>query len=298
MARPRARLHDAGIAHRRLDLDRSVARDDGTLGFGDLSSARVAETAADRRRDEAQALALTWSSSARSGRLAVARRARGDDGVLAVLPYLQAAALPPLVRDALDDADVDLDDVRNRVRADLGADEQQLVKLRRVTAGSLAQPRRCSASPPYTLIAAVRRTSTSSRLRRRAARRQLVVARASRSLLAQLPRVPAAVSTMGSIERPLPLGPLTALQFAICYVNLAIPSTAARVAINVRFFQRFGVTPATAMTAGRDRLGLRLRRPDRSSSSLCSSASDVDLGLSTDASDTSGAARSPSSSSA
>ena len=60
-------------------------------------------------------------------------------------------------------------------------------------------------------------------------------------VLAQIPRIPAAVSTMGSISRPLPLGPLTALQFAICYVNLAIPSTAARVAINVRFFQRFGV---------------------------------------------------------
>jgi uncharacterized membrane protein YbhN (UPF0104 family) len=69
-------------------------------------------------------------------------------------------------------------------------------------------------------------------------------------VLAQVPRVPAAVSTMGSIARPLPLGPLTALQFAICYVNLAIPSTAARVAINVRFFQRFGVKPAEAMTAG------------------------------------------------
>ena len=69
-------------------------------------------------------------------------------------------------------------------------------------------------------------------------------------VLAQLPRIPAAVSTMGSIEQPLPLGPLTALQFAICYVNLAIPSTAARVAINMRFFQRFGVGPTTAMSAG------------------------------------------------
>ena len=55
---------------------------------------------------------------------------------------------------------------------------------------------------------------------------------------------------MGSIARPLPLGPLVSLQFAITYVNLAIPSTAARVAISVRFFQRFGVGPATAMTAG------------------------------------------------
>ena len=55
---------------------------------------------------------------------------------------------------------------------------------------------------------------------------------------------------MGSIERPLPVGPLTALEFAICYVNLAIPSTAARVAVKVRFFQRFGVKPTAAMTAG------------------------------------------------
>ena len=69
-------------------------------------------------------------------------------------------------------------------------------------------------------------------------------------LLAQIPRLPSAVSTMGSMQQPLPLGPLTALQFAICYVNLAIPSTAARVAINVRFFQRFGVRPSTAISAG------------------------------------------------
>ena len=55
---------------------------------------------------------------------------------------------------------------------------------------------------------------------------------------------------MGSIATPLPFGPLLALQFAICYVNLAIPSTAARVAMNVRFFQRFGVKPTEAMAAG------------------------------------------------
>ena len=55
---------------------------------------------------------------------------------------------------------------------------------------------------------------------------------------------------MGAISRPLPLGPLTALQFAICFVNLAIPSTAARVAVNIRFFQRFGVDPTTAVSAG------------------------------------------------
>jgi uncharacterized membrane protein YbhN (UPF0104 family) len=108
-------------------------------------------------------------------------------------------------------------------------------------------------------------------------------------VLAQIPRIPSAVSTMGSIERPLPLGPLTALQFAICFVNLAIPSTAARVAVNVRFFQRFGVSPAMAMTAG---------VIDSVSGFIVQVAiflvlfftSDLDLGLSLDLSGTSGAA--------
>jgi uncharacterized membrane protein YbhN (UPF0104 family) len=107
-------------------------------------------------------------------------------------------------------------------------------------------------------------------------------------VLAQVSRVAAAISTTGSIATPLPLGPLTALQFAICYVNLAIPSTAARVAINVRFFQRFGVPPATAMTAG---------VIDSVSGFVIQIVlfvttfflSDLHLGLSTDASTTSGA---------
>jgi uncharacterized membrane protein YbhN (UPF0104 family) len=85
------------------------------------------------------------------------------------------------------------------------------------------------------------------------------------------------------------VGPLTALQFAICYVNLAIPSTAARVAINVRFFQRLGVPPATSMTAG---------VIDSVSGFVVQIllfvvlffGSDLDLGLSTDVSGTSGLA--------
>jgi uncharacterized protein (TIRG00374 family) len=55
---------------------------------------------------------------------------------------------------------------------------------------------------------------------------------------------------MGSTTQELPLGPTTALQFATCYVNLAVPSSAGRVAITTRFFQRFGVPPAAALSAG------------------------------------------------
>ena len=63
-------------------------------------------------------------------------------------------------------------------------------------------------------------------------------------IVAQLPRIAQAVSTLGAAPIPLPLGPVYALQLAISYVNLAIPTAAARIAVNIRFFQRQGVPPA------------------------------------------------------
>jgi uncharacterized membrane protein YbhN (UPF0104 family) len=41
-----------------------------------------------------------------------------------------------------------------------------------------------------------------------------------------------------------------ALQLAVSYIALAIPSAAARIAVNVRFFQRHGVSPTAAITVG------------------------------------------------
>jgi uncharacterized membrane protein YbhN (UPF0104 family) len=279
------RLHDAGIAHHRIDLDRVVRHADGTLGFGDLSSAGVAETPADRRQDEAQALALLLVVAGEERAVASARRRLGDDGLLEVLGYLQEAALPNGVRDAIGDDHLDLDKVRNRVRVELGADEQALIRLRRVTAGSLLNLLLLVVAA-YALIAAFSGMDLQSFVDalKNASWWWLAFA----LVLAQVSRVAAAISTTGSIATPLPLGPLTALQFAICYVNLAIPSTAARVAINVRFFQRFGVPPATAMTAG---------VIDSVSGFVVQIVlfvtmfflSDLHLGLSTDASTTSGA---------
>jgi uncharacterized membrane protein YbhN (UPF0104 family) len=48
----------------------------------------------------------------------------------------------------------------------------------------------------------------------------------------------------------IPLARLTALQFAITFVNLAMPSTAARAAVVIRFFQRCGVSATQAVTIG------------------------------------------------
>ena len=202
-----------------------------------------------RRQDEAQA----FGPAPRRGRRGAGRR-RGADALSATTACSQSLPLPAgggaadrCARRARA-ANIELDDVRSRIRVALGAArpaaDQVAPGHRRVA----AQPGACWPSPRYALIGAFSDIDLASFLDalRDASWWWLAFA----LVLAQIARVPAAVSTMGSIDQPLPLGPLTALQFAICYVNLAIPSTAARVAINVRFLQRFGVPPATAMTAG------------------------------------------------
>ena len=54
------------------------------------------------------------------------------------------------------------------------------------------------------------------------------------------------VSVQGASPRRLSLGPLAVLQAAISFVKLAVPSTAARLAMVVRYFQKHGFPPVTS----------------------------------------------------
>jgi glycosyltransferase 2 family protein len=69
-------------------------------------------------------------------------------------------------------------------------------------------------------------------------------------LVAQLPRVTQAVSTLGSVPTSLPFGPVYAMQLATGYMNVALPSNLARMAVNIRFFQRQGLSAPVAVTSG------------------------------------------------
>ena len=67
---------------------------------------------------------------------------------------------------------------------------------------------------------------------------------------AQLPRLTQSVATLGSVAADLRFGPVYAMQLASGYMNLALPSIAARLAVNIRFFQRQGDAAAAALTSG------------------------------------------------
>jgi uncharacterized membrane protein YbhN (UPF0104 family) len=69
-------------------------------------------------------------------------------------------------------------------------------------------------------------------------------------ILAQLTFVTQAVSLRGAVLTPLPLMPCAVLESAIKFINLTVPGSAGRIAINVRFLQRMGASMGEAVASG------------------------------------------------
>ena len=70
--------------------------------------------------------------------------------------------------------------------------------------------------------------------------------------LALSPVVPVAqaVATLGASFRPLRFGSVVMLEYAIQFIALALPSSAARLALDIRFFGRNGIEGGAAISIG------------------------------------------------
>ncbi|HEX5028593.1 MAG TPA: lysylphosphatidylglycerol synthase domain-containing protein [Gaiellaceae bacterium] len=241
-----ARLDAAKIAHQQLDGD-SVVLVDGAVGFVDFGGATVAPSEEQLVTDRAQLLVLTATLAGEAPAIAAAVGALGARGLAALLPYLQTAALRPALRRAVKSADLDVDDLRRRAADAAGVDPPDLVKLRRIAPWQIAQLA-LLALAAYTIVDAAEGVewhevwdSVSD-----ASWEWLVAA----FVVAQLPRVTQALATMGSVPSQLPFGPVYGMQLATGYMNVALPSNLARMAVNIRFFQRQGLSAPTAVASG------------------------------------------------
>jgi uncharacterized membrane protein YbhN (UPF0104 family) len=239
-------LGAAHIAHHRIDPDTLVTFGDD-VGLVDLDRATIAPRPEHLLVDRAQLHATLAALVGVDRAVAAASAALGPDGLAALLPYLQPAGFGPGLSRALDDADVDVDDLRDATAATAGAEAPALVRLRRVTWSTLVQVGLLALAVSAVvgglsgldygdLADAVQEASWG-----------WIVAG---FVLAQTPRFTQALSTLGSVPVRIPYLPVYAMQLATGYLNLALPSNLARMAINIRFFQRHGVPPATAVTAG------------------------------------------------
>lgn len=239
-------LAAAGFAHG--DLAPELFRvDGGDVVVDGLAGVVVAPSEDQRRIDVAQLLVCSALLAGPRRAVDAARRCLGAEDLAAVVPYLQVAAMGTRLRQSLDNADLDLDELRAAVARSAGIEEPELAKLRRVSAASLVRAGLLAAAGYFfiSMLAGVDVAELVDALSQ-ASLALLLVALA----WGQLPRLPQAESTRAACPRPIPFGPVALLQFAITFVNLAIPSTFARVGVSVRFFQRRGIPSVSAMSIG------------------------------------------------
>jgi len=241
-----ARLHDANIAHRRLDTS-TIAMIGGEVGFLDYGGATTTPTDAHLQTDRAQLVVATATRVGTERALEAAVAALGRDGVASLLPYLQLAALEDRLRQETRAAGIDVDALREQAAVLVGEEEPAVVQLRRVTWRSLLET-------GLLLLAALAILSFGTGIDYEQFRTGLQNASwawiAAGFVVAQAPRLTQSVATLGSVAADLRFGPVYAMQLASGYMNLALPSGVARLAVTIRFFQRQGITAAAAVTSG------------------------------------------------
>ncbi len=237
-------LHDAGLVHGALSPD-SFHVVDGNVRLSGLGSAQVAPSEDDLRVDLAQTMVSTAAVFGIERAVLAAADSLGDQGVIDLLAYLQVPAMGPDLRRSIKDAGLDLDALRSAAAGVVGADEPEMAQLRRVSPRTLltvallvlvafALITALGEVDPAEIVATLRSGDTE----------WLLLA----LVLAQLPFLSQAMATRGACPRPLPYGPVALLQASIGFIALAVPSTAGRLALDIRFFQRQGVPAASAVS--------------------------------------------------
>jgi glycosyltransferase 2 family protein len=240
------RLHQAGIAHGQLD-DQHLFIERDRVGLIDFRGAALSPRPERLRTDEAQLLVTTVLGIGAPAALDAALAALGPDGVTAALPFVQLTALTARQRLTVGAATLDLDELREQASERLAITAPELVQMRRVTFRSVLQI-------ALLVVAFLALVSAVSGLDWEQLAEQVRDATwwlvAAGVLIAQAPRLTSAISVMGASPTPLPLAPVYALQLATSYISLAVPTSAARIAVNIRFFQRHGLPAGAALAIG------------------------------------------------
>ncbi|MGB7805258.1 MAG: flippase-like domain-containing protein [Actinomycetota bacterium] len=241
------RLHELGISHGRVNDESLIVRPDGSAAFTDFGAAQVAAPDGDMRTDRAQLLVTTALAADSDHAVAAAIDVLGDDGIVEVLPFLQPAAFERDTRIALHDQHLDLKALRESIAERTHSEVPPLEPLQRVTWQSLLKLA-VIGFLAYTLISAFANIGIDTIIEQfqNAEWSWLLVA----LVLSPLSQVPQAFSSMGATLQEIRFWPVLMLQYGVQFISLAVPSSAARLALEVRFWERAGVPSAGAVSIG------------------------------------------------
>jgi glycosyltransferase 2 family protein len=240
-----ARLHAAGISHGRLNAGNVLDGDAPMLVNWSAATLGAPPMAIDIDTAELLVSCAVLVGSDRALRAAL--HGVGSEAIAGALPYLQPAALTPHVRDLARHHDVALKQLRAEAAKATGAREPETAELRRFRLRDLVVTVFVGVAA-YLLIKQLAGIGLDTLVDElRAADPAWVILGV---VLAQLTFITDALSFRGAVAEPLPLGPCVALESAIKFINLTVPGSAGRFAINVRFLQRMGVPTPHAVGSG------------------------------------------------
>jgi uncharacterized membrane protein YbhN (UPF0104 family) len=241
-----ARLHAAGISHGRLNAENVLMADDGPMLI-DFSAATLGAPQSALDIDVAELMVASALLVGPERALGKALDAGWGDSISRVLPYLQRAALTPHLRDLTRAQEVHLKDLRTAAAAATGQEAPDVAPMRRVRPKDLLLMAGMIVAA-YLLISQLGSIGfgTIARELRTADLAWVVVA----LLLAQSTFIPSGLSVRGAVPTPLPLLPCVVLQSALKFINLTVPSSAGRIATNLRCLQRMGAPRAEAIAGG------------------------------------------------
>ncbi len=240
-------LHDAGMSHGRVDGRHLVVRADGVPALADFADAELNADEGDQQVDRARLLASTALMVGHERALAAAVRVVGTDGIVELLPYLQPAAMGRTTRQQIRGEEWSLKDLQKAAVTSLGVEAPPLQQLHRVSLKSIAIIA-IIALMAYTLVGAFSGVDFASVVDALSSANFLILLVAL--LLSPLVQASLAFSTIGSTLTRLRYVPVLMLQYAIQFIALVLPATAARLALEIRFFERFGIAAAPAVTMG------------------------------------------------
>ena len=234
------RMHAHGITHRALTADRILITPGGGVVLLDPANGDVAASDLQRRLDLAQLLAelALLVGAERAARIAIEEV--GAAKLVAVLPLLQPVALYRTTRAALRGQREVLPDLRARLAAAAPAGEVPPVRLERVRPRTLVSLV-AGVAVAYVLAGQLARVDIAA-LIRHSDPRWIALA----LVLSALTYAAAATSLTGFVLERLKFVRTLLAQLAASFVTLVTPVAVGGAALNIRYLQRNGVSPAKA----------------------------------------------------
>ncbi len=240
-------LHRADISHGSLDTIHIWFDSSGAPALMGFADSAIHPTGEQLNEDVAAMLVMTTLIVGADRAIAAARRAQGDEALGAMLPVLQTASLNARLRQHAKKQKLKVGDLRKRTATAIGTDVPPIEQLTRVTWKNVVMLGFIGFAV-YTIIGGLADVGFSTIADTLAdARWSLIILGL---VLAAATNYTDAIALAAVSPKPVPIGVTTIEQFAIGFVNIAVPSAAGRVATNARYFQKFGINPVTSTTTG------------------------------------------------